>query len=363
MNDERYYIRKGLELAKEGLGYVSPNPPVGALIVKAGEIIGEGYHQGAGLPHAEIVAIDDALAKGHLLEGATIYITLEPCCTWGRTPPCTDAIIKQKFKKVVFAIKDPNPNVSGRSIDILRAEGIEVEYGFEAEHAEWLIEPFATNMNQHRAFIVLKFASTLDGQIATKTGHAKWISCEKTLDYTHKLRAEYDAILIGSGTLISDNPSLTTRRVTGKNPVRIVIAGKNKLPLDRKIFTDGGARSIVATYHDNPFTGDIPDSVELWRFPEKDGRILIRDIANRAFNEDIYSIMIEGGSSVNTQALSEKIADRIYIDIAPKILGKGIPSIGDLGIEKMYDAIDIVPYRIERIGNDVLFVGRPDYRE
>ncbi len=362
MNRYEKYMSKALKLAQKGLGRTSPNPAVGAVIVKDDRIIGEGYHSKAGKPHAEIVAINNAKDAGYSLKGAEIFITLEPCCHYGKTPPCTQAIIENNFKRVVYAIDDPNPLVGGKSMEILEKAGIEVVNNVLADEARWLLSHFRTYMEHCRAFIAVKYASSLDGRIATKTGDSKWISSSKSRDFVHSLRNRYDAIAIGANTLRNDNPRLTVRRAEGRNPVRIVIVGKRKIQSDYTLFNDKKARTIVATFHKNPFRdSNVPEDIELWHLSEKLNGVSILELAQKAYQNKLSSILIEGGGDIITSALDERVVDRLYLVFAPKIIGAGIEAIGDIGIRDIKSSIDIKIREQKQSGGDIIIIGTPVY--
>ena len=245
MNDE-YYMRKALALARKGLGSTSPNPMVGAVIVKKGEIIGKGYHRRFGSPHAEIEAIKDAEGS---INGATLYVTLEPCCHTGKkTPPCLDTLLKYDLKRVVIGTIDPNPQVSGRSVKALREKGIETEVGVLEEECRKLNETYFKHIQTGMPFVTLKFAQTLDGRIATLTGDSKWISSQKSLQWAHRLRSQHDAVMVGVGTVLKDDPQLTVRLAKGRNPVRVVADSRLRTPLGAQILKEQGiAQAIIAT--------------------------------------------------------------------------------------------------------------------
>ena len=343
--DDEYYMSLALNEAVRADGRTSPNPIVGAVIVRDNKILGKGYHHECGKPHAEIEAINDAMSNGHSLTGATIYITLEPCCHYGKTPPCTDAIIKAGIVRVVFANTDPNPKMNGKSEKILLDAGIEVIAGVLEEEAWRVNEVFLVSMTTKRAFIALKYASSIDGKIATSNGHSHWISSKESLENVHQLRDKYDAILIGAGTLFKDNPSLTVRHIEGRNPVRIIVAGNRLLPCNSNVFQDNQVRTIVASNKRNPFDGKIPEN-----------------IARRAFQNNLLSIMIEGGSKILTSVLNEKIADRLHISLSPIIIGDGISAFGNLKIDVIGNAIKLEVFETQLLGNDIVLTCKPKYK-
>ncbi len=364
MRTDEFYMQRALELAREGEGRTTPNPPVGAIIVRRDKIIGQGFHQRAGLPHAEVNAIADARNNGERIKGSTIYITLEPCCHFGKTPPCTEAIKEAGIKRVVFSSYDPDPRNNGKSVKILQDAGIEVKTGVLRNETEYLLKPFRTLIEKGRSFVVVKYASTIDGRIAARTGDSKWISCSESLELAHIFRDRYDAILIGSGTLTKDDPRLTVRHTRGRNPVRFVMSGINEMPSSRKIFTDNSARTIVITKSQKPFgDADIPEGVEIWHWQSKGEYVSIEEVAIRAAKEGITSIMIEGGRGIITAALEDGVVDRIHTVIAPSILGEGISAVGDLRRKSISDALKFDFVDVKKIGRDVLLTSEPMERE
>ena len=357
--NHKYFMRKALNLAKRAKGDTHPNPAVGAVIVKNGKIIGKGYHKKAGMPHAEREAIKDALSKGYCLEGTTMYITLEPCCHYGRTPPCTNAIIENKIKKVVVATLDPNPLVAGKGIKLLEEHGIEVITGVLEDKAKKLNEDFFVYIKEKRPFIHLKWAQTIDGKIATFTGSSKWITGEKARKYAHILRKEASAVLVGVGTVLKDNPQLTVRHIkTDKQPVRVLIDKNLKTPIDYKIF-DENAKTIV-------FTGKNSDKekikflsekkhIEIIKLSLKNKKFELKDILNELYKRDIIHILVEGGKQMITQFIRENTFDKISVLIAPKIVGEeGISAVGRLDIEDINNSIKLNKKRIKSLEEDIL---------
>src|SRR3990167_17838 len=244
MNDKEYYMGIAILLARKGIGWTSPNPAVGAVIVKGGKIIGKGYHKRIGLCHAEINALKEAGARTN---GGEMYVTLEPCNHFGKTPPCTDAIIKAGIKKVFVGMKDPNPLVSGKGIKRLLNAGIKVETGMLEEKCRYINEPYIKYMKTRAPFVTLKLASTLDGKIASAAGDSKWITGEAARRFAHRMRAEADAVMVGIGTVLKDNPELTTRLVKGKDPVRIVVDSKLRIPVNARVLNKKRGSIIIAT--------------------------------------------------------------------------------------------------------------------
>ncbi len=355
MSDE-IFMRETLRIAKNALGRTSPNPLVGAVIVKDGKIIAEGWHRQAGTPHAEIHALNMA---GELAKGATLYVNLEPCSHFGRTPPCAKAIIDAGIKKVVAAMSDPNPKVAGRGFELLKNAGIEVQVGVLADEAEKLNEIFIKWITKNLPFVTMKFASSLDGKIATFCGESQWISGIESRKFVHHLRDINDAILVGVGTVLADNPSLTTRLVEGKNPVRVIADSNARTSTDSKILNKS-ARTIIAVSENAPrekisalkncgaeiiFAGN--ERVDL--------KILMRELAKR----EITSVLVEGGGKIHFSMLQAGLVDKIYAFIAPKIIGgeKSLTAVEGIGFEKLSDAIELKNFTSEKIGEDILLSG------
>lgn len=356
MTDE-IYMREALRIARNAEGRTSPNPLVGAVIVKDGKIIAEGWHRQSGTPHAEIHALNMA---GELATGATLYVTLEPCSHFGRTPPCANAIVAVGIKKVFAAIEDPNPKVAGRGIEILRAAGVEVEVGLLAAEARKLNEIFIKWVTCKLPFVTLKFACSLDGKIATAGGESQWISCEASRKFSHHLRDINDAILIGVGTVLADNPSLTTRLVVGKNPVRVIVDSKARTPLDSKVVADKSARTIIAVTEDAP-----PENISALKNrgveiivtggERVDLNVLMRELAAR----EITSVLVEGGGTIHFAMLSAGLVDKVLAFVAPKIIGgqSALTAVEGAGFEKLFDAVKLKNFTAQPLGEDILISG------
>jgi diaminohydroxyphosphoribosylaminopyrimidine deaminase / 5-amino-6-(5-phosphoribosylamino)uracil reductase len=338
------YMQETIKLAKLG-GKTSPNPTVGAVIIKNGEIIGKGYHKGKGTPHAEIVAIQNAKSS---VRGAILYVNLEPCCHWGTTPPCTKAIIKAGIKEVHTSIIDPAKWVNGKGIQELKQAGIKVVIGEYKEEAEKLNETYLKYIRTGLPFVIMKAAITLDGKIAGNTKTKEWVSNPQTRIFVHQLRANVDAILVGSNTIKYDNPELTVRLVKGKNPKRIILSSDLSIPRNAKILGDN---CIIATTNKNK---SIPGA-EIWRFPGS--KVDLLSLLKKASENNIQSILIEGGKKVFTQALSSKIVDKVYFIIAPKLIGNGLPVIGNLGIKKIKDSIRLNFVKFKTFDDNIILEG------
>ena len=359
-NDE-YYMKMALRLAQRGLGNTSPNPMVGALIVKGGKVIGRGYHKRFGGPHAEINAINDA--KGNL-NGATLYVNLEPCCHKGKkTPPCLDTLLKYNWKRVVVGTADPNPKVNGRSIEILKQQGIETKVGVLQEECQRLNEVYFKYIQTGIPFVTLKFAQTLDGRIATATGDSKWISSELSLKWAHKMRSCHDAILVGVGTVLKDDPQLTVRLVKGRNPLRIVADSRLRIPLNSKILKD---LEIAPTTIVTTPQADREKASSLKRMgidvlttgEDSEGMVDLKDLLQKLGKKNISSVLVEGGATTITSFIRQGLADKIVAIIAPKIMGKGVEVVGDLGILKVDRALKLSFDKVYRKGEDVIIEAR-----
>jgi len=350
-------MRLALRLAAKGRGRTSPNPMVGAVVVKNGRILGQGFHRGPGEAHAEVIAMRQA---GKRARGATLYLNLEPCCVHGRTPPCTEEIIRRGLSKVVCAHIDPNPEVSGCGLARLRDHGIEVMAGSLDREARELNEVYIKHITTGYPFVYLKIAQTLDGKIATQNGDSRWISSPESRRLAHRIRAWVDAILVGVGTILRDDPQLNVRHVKGPNPVKIILDSTLKTPLDAKAL-DGG-RVIIATHQraDSSRARRYRSrQVEVWQLPPDDrGMVNLMALLRRAGEKQLTSVLIEGGQKVFNSVLKAKAVDKLLIFLAPCLLGDGKESFGDLGVHRMADALQIREFQTRRVGADLLVTGR-----
>lgn len=353
---DKKYMEQALTIAQYGIGRTSPNPMVGAVIVNNGRVVGQGWHRQAGTPHAEVHALQQA---GELARGATMYVTLEPCSHYGRTGPCVDAVIAAGIKKVVVAMTDPNPLVAGRGIKKLRATGIEVIDGVLATEAAQINEVFIKWISTQMPFVVLKSAMSLDGKIAAYTGHSQWITGSEARERVHQLRDCYDGILVGIGTVLADNPSLTTRlSYPGKNPLRIIVDSKARIPLDAQVITDG-LPTVLAV------TSQAPHSkletlracgVQVLLVDSKQGRVNLPQLFKTLGQQGITSILVEGGASINAAVLEENLVDKVQWFIAPKIIGgKDAPGpVGGNGVADVNHAKLLEDIKMETMGEDIL---------
>lgn len=361
--EDEFWMRRALRLARKRLGFTSPNPPVGAVIVKEGTLAAEGYHEGTGKPHAEAIALAKA---GEKAKGATLYVTLEPCDHYGRTPPCTDAIIAAGIQRVVVGTLDPNPIVNGRGIARLRAAGIEVAIGVLEAEAKDLIAPFAKFITQQMPFVTLKLAMSADGKIATCTRQSQWLTGEEARRYAHCLRLEHDAVMVGVGTVLADDPQLTVRLVRGKGkqPVRVVVDSLARTPPTAKVIRAAETPCIIAV------TEKAPESrvrklrhagAEVWRLPpDKQGRVSLPELLKKLAERDIVSVLVEGGSELAGSLVAQRLIDRVVFFIAPVLLGgnKAVPAIGGEGIANLDEALRLKDVRWRRLGQDWLLTAK-----
>lgn len=363
MNNDEYYMRVALDLAASAKGKTNPNPVVGAVIVKDGVIAGTGIHRKAGEPHAEVHAFNNA---GDYAKDATLYVTLEPCSHYGKTPPCANLVKESGVKRVVVATQDPNPEVAGRGIGLLRDAGIEVEVGILEKEAQRQNERFIHNMKNGRPFVISKYAMTLDGKLATHTGHSKWITGEQSRHAVHLLRNEVDAILVGIGTVLADNPSLTTRLPEGggKNPVRIILDSELQIPLDAHVTQVSEAKTIIVT-HENAsvekMTSLSEKGIEFIRVPKTDAGLDLEILMDELYKQGITDVLLEGGSEVNASFLRAGLIDKYLIYVAPKLLGgrNSLTPFTGNDVATMDEALDVTISHVDTFGEDIRITAYP----
>jgi diaminohydroxyphosphoribosylaminopyrimidine deaminase/5-amino-6-(5-phosphoribosylamino)uracil reductase len=355
------WMQRAIELAKFGANYVHPNPRVGAVIVKNNQIVAEGYHKYYGGPHAEIEAIENA--KGIELEGATLVVTLEPCVHFGKTPPCVDAIIEKKFAKVIVGTIDPNPFVSGKGVEKLRAAGIEVYVGVLENECKWINRFFFKNMLENKPYIILKVAQSLNGSIATQNDESQWITSEESRRYGLLLRREVDAILVGKTTAQKDNPALTLHELEGKIPWRVILDTNLSLPLELKVFIDEVRKhTIVAVDEGLPPTRKLENlkigGVKVLGVPTKNKMIDLAILHEKLKDEyNVSAILVEGGAGVNSSYIRENLWDEVHFLVAPKIIPGGKNASGSYPIQTLSEAINVHLLALERIGPDFHIIG------
>lgn len=360
--DEKY-MRLAMQLAGNAIGRTSPNPLVGAVIVKDNRVVGCGWHRKAGTPHAEVHALNQA---GELAQGADVYVTLEPCAHYGKTPPCAKALVEAKVKNVYGGLLDVNPKVAGKGFKILEDAGIHVEYGFLQDELCKQNEVFFKWIEHKKPFVVLKAAMTLDGKIATATGQSKWITNETSRAYGYKLRDIYDGIMVGINTVIEDNPMLTARVDGGKNPIRIVVDSSLKIDINANVVQDKSAKTIVATT-------DKADKDKILKLQAQDVDVIVVDkdendkvdiekLLDILGQQNICSILVEGGATLNGSFVAKKLVDKVYFFIAPKIIGgkEAKTPVAGTGILNLQEALTLKDIQFEKLEEDILIIGRVD---
>jgi diaminohydroxyphosphoribosylaminopyrimidine deaminase/5-amino-6-(5-phosphoribosylamino)uracil reductase len=357
---ENKYMQMALELAELGKGFVNPNPLVGAVIVKDGKVIGKGFHERFGGAHAEVNAFLDASED---VEGADMYVTLEPCSHYGKTPPCALKIIENKIKRVYIAQLDPNPLVNSKGVELLRNAGIDVEYGILEENAKIQNEAFLKYIQTKKPFVAIKYAMTLDGKMATETRDSKWITNEKSRAFVHELRNQYQAILVGVNTIILDDPMLDTRRdVVSRNPIRVILDPKLEIPLQSKVVqTAKKQQTIIYTSIDIndrriALLKDLDVIVKQFKSsPNFDLDELLTDLGN----QKIDSVLVEGGSYVHGSFIDQGVVDKAYVFIASKFVGgkNALTPIGGKGVEKMNDAHLLNHIKVHQFDDDIMIEG------
>ena len=360
--DEKY-MRLAMQLAGNAIGRTSPNPLVGAVIVKDNRVVGCGWHRKAGTPHAEVHALNQA---GELAQGADVYVTLEPCAHYGKTPPCAKALVEAKVKNVYGGLLDVNPKVAGKGFKILEDADIHVEYGFLQDELRKQNEVFFKWIEHKKPFIVLKAAMTLDGKIATATGQSKWITNETSRAYGYKLRDIYDGIMVGINTVIEDNPMLTARVDGGKNPIRIVVDSSLKIDINANVVQDKSAKTIIATT-------DKADKDKILKLQAQDVDVIVVDkdendkvdiekLLDILGQQNICSILVEGGATLSGSFVARKLVDKVYFFIAPKIVGgkEAKTPVAGTGILNLQEALALKDIQIEKLEEDILIIGRVD---
>ena len=359
-NRAEEHMRRTLVLARKAEGRTSPNPMVGAVIVKNGLKLSEGYHKKAGSPHAEIVALDKA---GNKARGADLYVNLEPCCLQGRTGPCTEAIIKSGIRHVIVGMRDPNPLVCGKGIRALKKSGIKVTTGILGAECRKLNEIFIKFISSKKPFVILKSAISLDGKIATSSGDSKWISSPLSRQLTHHIRDRVDAIMVGAGTVLQDDPLLTTRlrNKKGKHPIRVILDNNNLISLHQKVFRNTSSERVIYVTSEKISASREKQlrrmGVEVCIMKEKRGGVNLPQLMKYLGNQEITSLLVEGGSALSASAMREKIVDKIMFFVAPIIIGGKQCVVAGHGATRLKDAWTIKHLTVEQIGKDFLFEG------
>lgn len=352
-------MSQAIALARRAVGSVSPNPPVGAVVVKDGVVVGEGFTQPPGGPHAEIVALEQAGARAR---GAELYVTLEPCAHQGRTPPCTAAIIEAGIARVHIALMDPAPHTDGAGMNALRAAGIEVDLSGAPGEARTLIEAFAKHSETGMPFVTAKFAMSLDGKIAARTGDARWISNEASRRRAHAMRAEADAILVGIGTVLADNPRLTVRDAPlpgGKQPLRVVVDSAGRTPPDAALLSEPGDTLLAVAGAAPGIAKALGGRAEVVALPGADGRVDLTGLLRLLGERGIASVLVEAGSKVMGGLFDAQLVDKVVAFVAPVIIGgEGAPGpVAGLGVGAVSDALRLRDVLFEEIDGDIMVAG------
>jgi len=353
-------MRAAIRLARRGIGTTHPNPRVGAVVLKDGAVAGEGFHARAGEAHAEVLALEAAEERAR---GGTLVLTMEPCAHFGRTPPCVDAILGAGIRRVVVGMRDPNPLVNGRGIQRLAAAGVEVIEGVRAAECRDLNPPYLKHLATGLPWIMLKSMVSLDGRVVTEAGDSRGLGSKAEQRLVHRLRVQHDAVLVGVGTVLADDPELTVRLVRGRNPLRVVLDTHLRTPLSsRLVATAEKAPLLVATTSHDQGRIDALEArgARIWRFePGQDGRVPLRPLLKRLAQESILAILVEGGSTVHSAILREELADRVAVGIAPFIVGgtNATSWTQDLGRAKLHEAIAVGSLAVRRVGRDIWLEG------
>jgi diaminohydroxyphosphoribosylaminopyrimidine deaminase/5-amino-6-(5-phosphoribosylamino)uracil reductase len=362
MNDtDGHWMRRALELAERGRGAVEPNPLVGAVVVRDDRLVGEGWHQRYGEAHAEVHAL---AAAGEAARGATLYVTLEPCCHQGKTPPCTDAVLRAGIRRVVAAMTDPFPQVAGQGAAGLRAAGVTVEFGPGEAEARLLNAPYLKLLATGRPYVHAKWAMTLDGKISTRTGDSKWISGHASRHRVHALRGRMDALVVGIGTALADDPLLTARPPGPRTATRIVLDSQGRLPATSQLVqTAGTVPTLVVTAGGLPGlrAGELRGrGCEVIPLPEESGRPSVLALLDELGRRRMTNVLVEGGSAVLGSFLDAGAVDEVHVFVAPRLLGGAAAKtpVGGLGVARISEALALTDWQVERIEEDVLLHGR-----
>lgn len=362
MDTHEHFMKRALKIAEKGWGKTNPNPLVGAVIVKDNEIIAEGFHKALGCAHAEVAALKSACAD---VRGSTLYVNLEPCSHYGRTPPCVKAIIDSGIKNVVVGMVDPNPKVSGNGIKMLKDADINVTVGVMQSEAEKLNEIFINYITRHKPFVIMKAAMTLDGKIASVAGDSKWVSNEFSRNYVHLIRDRVSSIMVGINTVVKDNPSLTARLESKEctDPVRIIVDSKGRIPLDSNVIqTKTKAGTIIATTALIDKTKEnqlIENNVRIIKTAGSNGNVDLRVLMGELYKLEIDSVLLEGGGTLNYSALEAGIVDKVMFFISPKIVGgkDAVSPVEGAGIDLIKNALKIKDINLTQFDDDILIEG------
>jgi diaminohydroxyphosphoribosylaminopyrimidine deaminase/5-amino-6-(5-phosphoribosylamino)uracil reductase len=357
--DDEQWMKRVLRLAEKGKGRTSPNPMVGAILVKGDKLVGEGYHAKAGEAHAEVVALQRAREEAR---GAILYLNLEPCTHYGKTPPCAPQVIEAGVKRVIIGMEDPNPLVKGKGVEILKRAGVDVEVGILEKECRRLNEAFCKYILEKEPFVILKAATTLDGKIATRNGDSKWISGEASRRFVHKLRNQVDGVLVGIGTVLKDDPLLTARIRGGRDPYRIILDSRLKISEEARVIGTSPSRAIIVTTELAPrdkIERLEKRGVQILIFGSKEERINLRSCLSKLGEMGMMNLMVEGGSQVNGSFLDEGLIDKLLLFLSPKLIGdhQALGIFGGRGISNLQEAIALKEMKTRKMGEDILLEG------
>jgi diaminohydroxyphosphoribosylaminopyrimidine deaminase/5-amino-6-(5-phosphoribosylamino)uracil reductase len=357
--DDKRWMKRVLRLAEKGRGRTSPNPMVGAVLVRDDQVVAEGYHSRAGGPHAEIVALRKA---GEQSRGATLYLNLEPCTHHGKTPPCAPVVIEAGLKRVVIGMKDPNPLVNGKGVEALTRAGVDVEIGILDKECRRLNEAFCKYIVNQQPFVILKVASSLDGKIATRNGESQWITGEASRRFVHRLRNQVDGVIVGIGTVLKDDPMLTARIRGGKDPYRVILDSRLRIPEEAKVVKISPARTIIATTElasRERIEKLEKEGVRVLIFNSKQGRVDLKSCLSKLGEMGMVTLLVEGGNQLNGSFLDEGLIDKIIFSLSPKLIGdpQALGIFGGHGVINLKEAILLSKLKIRKIAEDVLLEG------
>jgi len=357
--DDEQWMKRVLRVAEKARGRTSPNPMVGAILVKGDKLVGEGYHAKAGEAHAEVVALQRAREEA---TGAILYLNLEPCTHYGKTPPCAPQVIEAGVKRVVIGMEDPNPLVKGKGVEILRRAGVDVEVGILEKECRRLNEAFCKYILKKEPFVILKAAATLDGKIATRNGDSKWISGEASRRFVHKLRNQVDGVLVGIGTVLKDDPLLTARIRGGRDPYRIILDSRLKISEEARVIGTSPSRAIIVTTELAPrdkIERLEKRGVRILIFGSQEERIHLRSCLSKLGEMGMMNLLVEGGSQVNGSFLDEGLIDKLLLFLSPKLIGdhQALGIFGGRGVSNLQEAIALKEIKTRKMGEDILLEG------
>ena len=352
-------MSRALSLASRGMGYTSPNPMVGCVLVREGHVVGEGWHRRCGGDHAEVEALKDAARRGETAEGATAYVTLEPCCHFGRTPPCAQRLAAEGVARVVAATTDPNPGVSGGGFAVLKEAGVEVSFPCLEDEARWINRGFLRVQTLGRPWVTLKAASGLDGRMALTNGDSKWITSPEARAWAHRMRASHDAIMVGVGTILADDPELTVRHTEGRSPRRVILDSRLRTPPEARAVCGGGGCLILTASRDADRILALKNAgANVVTLPSCDGRVDLDEALAHLAREGVLTLMVEGGPGVLTSFMEARLADSLSLFLAPRVMGEGSGLGTGMVLASVADSLKLRDSTTRRVGGDIVIEGR-----